>query len=948
MGKSSNRELGTQKKSKKKNKVGPDALAMKVKAPKENPFETIWSRRKFDILGKKRKGEERQVGIARSRGIEKRNKTLLKEFEQRGKSSVFVDKRIGEKNEDLDEFGKAVLRSQRELQLRSKLNKRSKYNLSDGEEEEDYGLEIQERDDFEDEMISDDDDAVETGEPLNNSSIIDINNNTRISGEEGEPNKHKSKKEIMGEIISKSKYFKAQKAKEKEENEQLLEDLDEKFTALIQSKALLSLTEPRKMNSLEALVNKSIKIEPSNKDSLSHTQKIDTSMEDKPDAYDKLVKELALDMRARPSDRTKTPEEIAQEERERLERLEEERQKRMTAAEDSSDEDDENSENPLEDRPKLPSGDDLGDSFSVSEETVRKKGWIDEILERENEEDSASEDGDASDDSENSEDADEGSDEDPDEDENNLSLKDWEQSDDENIKLNLEDEEEDSDDEEESKKEAEQHERINDKKKLDTAVLINAKAKDNVENVKKDRDYSDTKKMDFGANKSSAKPDIPYIIEAPKTFEELCSLLDNCSNSDIIMVINRIRASNAIKLAADNRKKMQVFYGNLLQYFAVMANKKPLNFELLNMMGKPLIEMSMDIPFFATICARQRIERARKQLVESLKNPESSCWPSSKMLFLLRLWSLIYPCTDFRHPVMTLALLLMCEYLMRCPILSGRDAAIGSFLCSMLLSMLRQSRKFCPEAIIFLRSMLAIATEKKSISGEDSAFYKLVELRAPKHLLCMQETVNEIRALNFIKIVDTAEDSPFFSSDDFRASALAAVIETLQGFVNIYDGLSSFPETFLPVLTSLRQVEKEKNIPNALRDKIKDVAQLIKLKVDEHHATRRPLQMRKQKPEPIKLLNPKFEENFVKGRDYDPDRERAERRKLYKQWKRESKRAASELRKDSAYLYKAKDKEKALLEQEKAEKYGRARAFLQEQEHAFKSGQLGKGRKRRR
>ena len=41
----------------------------------------------------------------------------MKEFEQRGKSSEFVGKRIGEKNEDLDEFGKAVLRSQRELQV---------------------------------------------------------------------------------------------------------------------------------------------------------------------------------------------------------------------------------------------------------------------------------------------------------------------------------------------------------------------------------------------------------------------------------------------------------------------------------------------------------------------------------------------------------------------------------------------------------------------------------------------------------------------------------------------------------------------------------------------------------------------------------------------------------------------------------------------------------------
>jgi nucleolar protein 14 len=29
---------------------------------------------------------------------------------------------------------------------------------------------------------------------------------------------------------------------------------------------------------------------------------------------------------------------------------------------------------------------------------------------------------------------------------------------------------------------------------------------------------------------------------------------------------------------------------------------------------------------------------------------------------------------------------LMSEYLMRCPILSGRDIAIGSFLCTMVLS----------------------------------------------------------------------------------------------------------------------------------------------------------------------------------------------------------------------------------------------------------------------
>lgn len=86
----------------------------------------------------------------------------------------------------------------------------------------------------------------------------------------------------------------------------------------------------------------------------------------------------------------------------------------------------------------------------------------------------------------------------------------------------------------------------------------------------------------------------------------------------------------------------------------------------------------------------------------------------------------------------------------------------------------------------------------------------------------------------------------------------------------------------------------------------------------------------------------------MKGRDYDPDRERVEMRKLKKQVKDAAKGAIRELRKDNAYLYEVKQREKAQAEEERAEKFGKDLAFLQEQERAFKSGQLGKGRKRRR
>lgn len=146
----------------------------------------------------------------------------------------------------------------------------------------------------------------------------------------------------------------------------------------------------------------------------------------------------------------------------------------------------------------------------------------------------------------------------------------------------------------------------------------------------------------------------------------------------------------------------------------------------------------------------------------------------------------------------------------------------------------------------------------------------------------------------------------------------------------------------------LTELADQRKLPEQLREKLTNVSELIRTKVEEHHKFRQPLQMRKQKPVPIKLLTPKFEENFVKGRDYDPDRVRAERRKLEKLHKKEAKGAARELRKDNFFLLGVKDTEKQRRDEERAEMYGKAKAFLQEQEHAYKSGQLGKGSKKRR
>lgn len=72
------------------------------------------------------------------------------------------------------------------------------------------------------------------------------------------------------------------------------------------------------------------------------------------------------------------------------------------------------------------------------------------------------------------------------------------------------------------------------------------------------------------------------------------------------------------------------------------------------------------------------------------------------------------------------------------------------------------------------------------------------------------------------------------------------MIETLNGFASIYGKLSSFPEIFMPISTLLLEVAQQQNMPNELRDKFEDVAQLIKKKADEHQMLRQPLQLRKK------------------------------------------------------------------------------------------------------
>jgi nucleolar protein 14 len=210
----------------------------------------------------------------------------------------------------------------------------------------------------------------------------------------------------------------------------------------------------------------------------------------------------------------------------------------MTGTAESSDEDDDDNEgghHMKADNSNPISGDDLGDSFSVDKSAKRKKGWVEEIYEKEGRkigEDVASGDEGSSDggeDEDEDDDEDAGDEEDSsDNDFGNMPARDWEQSDDDEIAV----EEDENDD-------------VKERGQVTEDKLL----KTNTHNLKK---VSNAKQPPY------KDEDLPFVIEAPNNLQDLFSLVDGRSETEIIEIISRIRTCNSIRLTAENRKKLQV------------------------------------------------------------------------------------------------------------------------------------------------------------------------------------------------------------------------------------------------------------------------------------------------------------------------------------------------------------------------------------------------------
>lgn len=130
----------------------------------------------------------------------------------------------------------------------------------------------------------------------------------------------------MNELIAKSKFYKAERQKEKRENEELTDKLDDAWRGLLKQGAFSGLVRNNKQEDPTELLMKSLERAKKGEKGLDEANAAAASfdrMEDKnKDDFNMLFRELAFEMKGKATDRLKTPEEIAQEQKNRLEQLE--------------------------------------------------------------------------------------------------------------------------------------------------------------------------------------------------------------------------------------------------------------------------------------------------------------------------------------------------------------------------------------------------------------------------------------------------------------------------------------------------------------------------------------------------------------------------------------------------------------------------------------------------
>ncbi|KAG1835751.1 Nop14-like protein [Suillus variegatus] len=827
------------------------------KALHKNPFDTKVTKLKHDIGGRKVKGSKGKPAERKQAGMEQREKTLLKEIQDRRRVGGVIDKRFGENDPSMSLEERML---ERFTQERQRASKGAAFNLEGEEHLTHYGQSLSNLDHFDDVGLPMDEDEDEDEGQLDR----DIVGREHFGGfgdkdeTDNQSDRKKSKAEVMAELIAKSKKHKALRQLHQAQEESMRHQLDEDFDSF-----------------RSLLFAPNAQITDSNVASQPGIPSVDMD-------YDRQIRELAFDQRAKAKDRTKTEDELALEQKEALEGAERRRMRRMLGEDGEG-------------------GDNLEDDFSGDGSFATIGSGLVRGIDQ----------GVAQDDSEEEEDEDEG--------------------------VGV-DEDEETDCEDENSKVEEGSE---------TSFGSEAGSTSGSE-----FDEITTNQKSAKLEPPGVRHDLPFTFPCPESHEEFLEIIGEIDDTDVPIVVQRIRTLHHPSLSPDNKVKLQNLTSVLVDHILYITSPPAPRFTLLNSIVPHLFALCRSYPIESAGFFVEKLSLMHKNLERGLSRGAlelgARTWPGPAELSLLRTIGVIWSSSDMSHPVISPARLLMGAYLGLCRIRSLTDITSGLFLSSIFLQYEELSKRLVPEAINFsINAVLHLAPSSlKNVTSIPGSFPSpdfhsdlcaplAIDVKKSKHL--------DFRTPNLHQLLT---DENYQEQD--KLDLLGLAFRLLDRFSEMYKSLDGFIELYQPVLDILTKLsitklsEGVRTQASSLQDKL---TRLLKFA----RQARRPLLLQAHKPIPIPTYIPKFEPRSSSYlRRQDPDHERNEASKLRYQVKQEKKGAIRELRKDAKFLAAVEHKQQAEKDRAYKDRMNKAFSVLEGERAEQKAMDREKAKEKRR
>ena len=434
------------------------------------------------------------------------------------------------------------------------------------------------------------------------------------------------------------------------------------------------------------------------------------------------------------------------------------------------------------------------------------------------------------------------------------------------------------------------------------------------------------------------RKEIPYVFEIPTTLEALHTIIGTyaLTGKDASLIVERIHTSNSIRLDKRNLEKMQNFYDVLIRRFMAVGDAIHLSgdggqelnrYNQLNSLTRTLYLMSQDAPESSGAVWIRRLGVIQNAHAKRLRDSEFICedsdkvtvWPSVGTVLLLRTLGHIFPVTDRRHEVVTPAMVLLGQFVAQTPVSSMYDLTIGLFCSALLIEYTREAKRIVPEALAFLSGIFRLFAGASGDSKVPSLKDNLLE-----------ETLRQ--SLYYHKIKDIPPLSLEKSDMEGKSMPLAILNSALKlagQCITILHGsiLDSEMELFddlLNSLLSLKAMISKASPAKVLEDRVQKLSSDI---VSMTSSCRGPLARRRapaRQEIAIKSLAPRLEDplRYSMSKDKGKDATKAAHDRTRREYKREHKAVARELRIDAAFV-------EAERREEQSRREGLARAKRQ-------------------